>query len=84
MPESHDENEAGRATHSGRKRWSPSPSGGFQRVLMDPLTLKTEAVAAGSCPSEMAMYCGWQGGDDEDQWESSSSEREWELVNTGR
>ena len=53
-------------------------------MLMDPLTLKTEAVAAGSCPSEMAMYCGWQGGDDEDQWESSSSEREWELVNTGR
>ena len=47
VPESHDENEAGRATHSGRKRWSPSPSGGFQRVLMDPLTLKTEAVAAG-------------------------------------
>ena len=30
------------------------------------------------------MYCGWQGEDDEDQWESSSSEREWELVNTGR
>lgn len=47
MPESHDENEAGWATHSGGNQWSSGLSGGFPRVVVDPLTLKTEAVAAG-------------------------------------
>ena len=47
VPESHDENEAGRATHSGGNQWSSGLSGGFPRVMVDPLTLQTEAAAAG-------------------------------------